>query len=116
MHHVGDLDKCDDRPFNHVLQRAVGPNAQSVGLALGGQHINLFGNQRVEHRLHVWHQGVVVRQIHDNMAHRPTNVIGNEVDDLGGSRGKTHNAQTVVQKNSANVGARQQVVHVVVGA
>ena len=42
-------------------------------------------------------------------------VAEDEVDDAAGGRGEAHDAQLVIDENGADVGAGQQVVHVIVG-
>ncbi len=49
------------------------------------------------------------------MPNRPPDVALNQIDDPDGGRGKTKNTQTVVYKDSGDLGSGQQVVHIVIG-
>ncbi len=112
---LGDVDKGDHRPLDHVIEGAVGLDPQDVPPAIGGLHLHFPGSQGIQHGLDVCHQTVVAHQIGDDMAHRPTDIAGDQVDDTGCGRGKTQDVQAVIDKDGGDAGAGQQIVHVVVG-
>ena len=60
----------------------------SVPRARLGLHFHLFGNQGVQHRLHVLHQAVIAHQVGDDVAHRPPHVGQDQVDHLGDGGGE----------------------------
>ena len=81
VHHLRYFNKGNDRTLNHVVQRAVRQDAHGVKLACLRLHGGFFGLQGFKHRLRIGHQAVVIHQVRNNMAHWPTHVAQNEVDD-----------------------------------
>ena len=115
-HGLGDVDKGDHHAFNHVVQRAVGQDAQGERLAVAGLHIRLFGHQGGQHLFRIFHQAGIAIEVGHDVGNRAANITQDQVDDLCGRRREAQNAQLLVHKHSRDAGAGQQVVHVVVGA
>ena len=84
-------------------------------MAINGLHGHLFGNQGVQHRLHVCHQSFVTDQVGDDVAHGPTHIREDQVDNHAGGGGESQDTQLMIHKNGGDARAGQEVVHVVVG-
>ncbi|MNV90838.1 hypothetical protein D3C71_1852620 [compost metagenome] len=78
-------------------------------------HVDFFGHQGIQHRLHVGHQMVIAKQVGDNVTDRPTDIVRDQVDDPRCGWGETQNTQVEVDEDRTDAGTGQQVVHVVVG-
>ena len=115
LHGFGGVDKRDHRALDHIVERPVGQDAHRVPLSVRGLHADLLGHQRVQHGLHVRHQTVVADQVGDDVAHWPSHVAGDQVDDRAGGGREAQDAQLMVHKHGADAGAGEQVVHVAIG-
>ena len=98
-----------------IFKRAVGQHAQQIPVAVLALHRHLLGLQGVEHGLSIRHQLRITHQIGGEVRHRPANVYRHEVNDLRGLGREAQDVQLRVNKYRGNVGAGQQVVHVIVG-
>ena len=110
----GDVDKADDRPFDHIVDGAVGVNAHRVPQSLDRLHIFLLGGQVIQHGLNISNQVVIPRHIRDDMTDGPPHIGLDQVDDPGKVRGETEDAQPVIDKDRTDAGAGHHIVHVVV--
>ncbi len=75
----------------------------------------LLRSERVEHALHVQDQPVVTLQVIHDMGQWAPDIAPDQIDQLRDSRRKPLNAQLVIDEHRADAGAREQIVHVVVG-
>ncbi len=82
-----DVDKADDRPFDHIVDGAVGLNAHRVPPSLDHLYIFLHGSQVIQHGLNISNQVVIPRHIGDDMADGPPHIGLDQVDDPGKCRG-----------------------------
>ena len=113
MFQLGHIHKRDHQAVDHVPDSAIGPHPHEIPGACFRVHLLSLRHQCLEDLLRIVLQAVVF-QVDHNVTQRAPYIRRNQIDHVGHRRGKTFDVQVVIQEDRSNLGAVQQIGHVVV--
>ena len=108
----GDVGERDHHPLDPVLLGAVRQHLADVPQVLVVADLSGSRHERFEDRLGIGHQVRVGELLHQ-IAERPADVRGDQVEQLGRSGREPLDAEPAVEEDRRDVGAGQQVLQVV---
>src|SRR6185369_11125690 len=111
---AADVVEGDDHPVDHVVQGPVGHDLDLEPAAVAGGDFAIRENQGPQHLAGIAEQGRVV-EVGDDIGQGTAEIARNQLENPRRLRREAPDMQRTVEEDGGDVGAVEQVLHVVVG-